>query len=703
MRPNPILRSLLLLILVLATPSVAEEVRIVRDDWGIPHIFAKTDEGASYGLGYAQAEDRLEELLKNYRRSEGTMSEAFGAGKDFYRDDVRQRMWKHREVSEARYGTLPEKSRRCIEAFQAGIKAFMAEHPEQVPDWGPELHPWQVLALSRFIIWGWPEGDAAEDLSRAGIQPDPIEYHGSNEWLITPSRTADGHVLALIDPHLSWYGPFRFYECRMYGETIKVSGACIVGLPLPTLGHSEYCSVAMTTGAGDTADVFEEKLNPDNPLQYEVDGDWWDLKVRKTVVRVKKEDGTIDEMEVEIHESHRGPIVARKDGKAYAFAIPYMEDIGLCQQSYEMMTAKNVDEMTKALSHVSLMGQNIMVGTVDGDIYYVRTGKVPIRPEGVDPLKPIPGHISKNDWLGIYPPEDFVQVLNPPHGYMQNCNVSPNVMMKDSPMKLEDYPPPLYGVPLWPLHQRAAQVVEILHTDDSVTVEEAIDLALNMRVWNSDKWQARLAKALETAPDVSAGAMALAGLIADWNNLSKPDSVGAVAYYYWKKSLPQTDEQKMTDRMGNPPQDSLTDAVLIAALEDGAKGILADHGKLEVAYGDKFRVGREGGQRSWPVGGGNPGFGMATPRAANFGPAENHQFLGRGGQTSVQVVQLTKPPKSWTLLPLGQSDHTDSGHWDDQAEELFGPGLMKPTYFMDEEGLREHTESVTVLFPQVPE
>src|SRR5262245_7134207 len=172
-----------------AAPQKAEEVTIYRDDFGVPNIYAATEEGAAFGHGYAQAEDRLEELLKQYRRAAGTMAEAFGP--EFVKDDYRQRMWMHRAVAQENYPKLPAKVRAIAEAFQAGIAKYMAEHPNEVPAWAPRLEPWQIIALSRYIIWGWPEGEAGGDLLRAGIQPDPVEPRGSNQWVVTPNRTAE--------------------------------------------------------------------------------------------------------------------------------------------------------------------------------------------------------------------------------------------------------------------------------------------------------------------------------------------------------------------------------------------------------------------------------------------------------------------------------------------------------------------------------
>jgi len=332
--------------------QTVDEATLYRDEFGIPHVYAGKLETAAFAVGYAQAEDRLEELLKNYRRASGTMSEVFGPS--HFRDDLVQRLFRHEEISREKYGQLNPKTRAVIEAFQGGIQQFMKEHPEQVPAWAPEIHPWDVVTLGRYIIWGWPLGEAMGDLSHAGIQPDDMAYRGSNELLLAPSRTALKVPIAVIDPHLSWYNEFRFYQVRIYAGDFNVSGVSILGTPLPSLGHSRYCSIAMTTGGPDTSDVFEEELNPDNPRQYRYDGKWRDLLVKKVKIGVKNGDH-VDWKVPEVEYSHHGPIVAHKNGKAYAVAIPYADEVGLTDQTYLTLTARNLAEMKQALAHLQLL------------------------------------------------------------------------------------------------------------------------------------------------------------------------------------------------------------------------------------------------------------------------------------------------------------------------------------------------------------
>jgi acyl-homoserine-lactone acylase len=649
----------------------AQKVEILRDEYGVPHIFAATPAAAAFGSGYAQAEDRLEELLRNYRKAEGTMAEAFGP--EWVTHDYRQRLWRHRQVAEQHYKDLDPRLRAICEAFQAGVKKFMQEHPEQVPAWAPKLEPWQMIALGRYIIWGWPEGEAAGDLKRGGIEPDPVAYHGSNEMLLAPSRTSLHVPFAVVDPHLSWYGEFRFYEMRIYGGELSFSGAAILGLPFPSLGHNRYLSVAMTTGGPDTSDVYEEEVKEG---KYRFRDEWRPLEIRTERIGVKT-GNEIKYQEVRIESTAHGPIVAHKNGKAYSVAIPYANEYRLLDSSWRIATAHNLVEAKKALAELQFMAQNIMIGTVDGDIYYVRNGRVPVRPAGCDSSRPMSGAAGKCEWQGIHPFDDLVQITNPPQGYMQNCNVSPFAMMKDSPLVPEKWSahPYLYNDGRRAPHQRAAMMVDLLDAAHDLTPEQMIGIAFSPQVWHADLWQQRILKA---APESS-----IARLLANWDRRTDAGSRAALAYYFFKLAL-----GKDTARALDPPA-GLTDDAVRSALAKAEQRLNGDFAP-DAVFGTLFRVGRQGSSRTWPVGGGTLSeAAMATPRAISFDP-RGKEMVGHSGQTSTQIVVLTKPPQSWMVIPLGESDHPDSGHFDDQAEKLFSKSQAKPTYFANRKELEKH-------------
>ena len=664
------MRKIALFLLVPAVLWGAEKTTILRDEFGVPHVFAPSPEGAAFGSGYAQAEDRLEELLRNYRKAEGTMAEAFGP--DWVWHDYRQRLWGHRRVAERHYPELDRRLRAILEAYQAGIQRFMTEHPEQVPAWAPKLAPWQVVALGRYIIWGWPEGEAGGKLIRAGIKPDPVAYRGSNEMLLAPSRTAMRAPIAIIDPHLSWYGEFRFYEIRVYGGELARSGAAILGVPFPSLGHGRYTSIAMTTGGPDTSDVYEEEVANG---KYRFRDGWRPLEVRRERIPVKVGE-QVKFQEVTIESTHHGPIVAHRGGKAYSIAIPYADEFRLMEEDWRISTARNLDQVKQALAMLQYMAQNIMIGTVDGDIYYVRNGRVPVRPQGCDPSKPMPGATGACEWQGIHRFDELVQIANPPQGYMQNCNVSPFAMMKNSPLEPEKWAehPYLYNETRRPPHQRAAMMLELLDAARKVTTEQAIELAFSPQVYGAARWQERIRQA--------APGDAFAGMLAGWNGRSDADSRAALAYYLFKTALGRA------GREVEPPA-ALSGDDIRRALAAAERRLDGDFGP-DAVFGTLFRVGRQGAGRTYPVGGGSlQEAAMATPRAIGFNRA-GKEMVGRSGQTSTQIVILTKPPLSFMVIPLGESDHPDSPHFDDQAAKLFSLSRAKPTYFLNRKELEKH-------------
>jgi len=299
-----------------------------------------------------------------------------------------------------------------------------------------------------------------------------------------------------------------------------------------------------------------------------------------------------------------------------------------------------------------------------------------------------------------------VQITNPPQGYMQNCNVSPQFLFKDCPLTPSETAPYLFNgfknmdeAYDSPLHQRAAMCVSLLHDAKRMTVSDAIELAMSPAVYGADAWQGELRKAWTASGDDvknDAELKKLYDLIMNWNRRCDPDATGAVAYKYWKQAF--GDKMRLADRLGLAPPADLPASVLVEKLREAGQKLQTDFGKYDIAYGDVYRVGRKGTGKSWPVGGGSVDH-IATPRAISFDPIEGtKEFLGRSGQTSTQVVLLTKPPQSWSVLPLGESDRPDSPHYDDQARRVYSKGTMKPTYYLEKDKLIQHAESKSVIF-----
>ncbi len=694
----------------------AGKIVVYRDEFGVPHIYAPTAEAGLYAMGYCQAEDRLEELLKNYLRALGEMAASFGPRE--FMSDLQSRLWRHYEVAQKHYTRIRPEVRRHLEALAAGVNDYLATHRSEVPEWWGDrkVDACMSVAFSRFFMWGWPTGQAIGELQRSGIVPNIVtDVRSSNEMAIASSRSKAKAPILIIDPHLSWWGFQRFWEFRIHAGGLNGSGFTIPGVPYVGLGHNDNVAWAMTTGGPDTADIYRLILNPDDPRLYKFDGAWRTLEERKIVIAVR---GEAKPRETTIWFSHHGPIIAKKGSEAFAARLAYAEEVQFGEAFYLFNVARNIADFRRGLDLCQLMPQNVMAADTSGSIYYQRTGRVPIRPEGYDFSKPVDGSTGKTEWLGVHPSGDLLSILNPPQGYMQNCNTSPDVMMVGSPMVPEKYRSYLFNERSGRIHQRGAQAINLLHADKSVRAEEAIAIALDTYCYQSDRWIEALRQAnrkfgsgRREEADYQSG---LRDLLA-WDGYSRPDSLGALKFYYWRQALMtrlgagyRDLAAKLTDYMAAlhkareeavAPNDIELKA-MVDSLSEAARIMRQRFGSLETTFGQVFRVGRD--DNSWPVGGGSLNEeGMATVRAVAFGkPKPDHTRWGQGGQTSTQVVVLTRPIRSWTQPPIGQSDTPGSPYYADQAEKLFSPGKMKPTWYQKAELLEHAVSRIELKLPK---
>ncbi len=682
-----------LLTSALAADVSGQKVTIYRDTYGVPHIYGDSEAAAAFGQGYAQAEDRLETVLKAYLKAQGKMAKAFGEG--WIEQDYIQRVCRHAEISREKYDELSPDVRKLIEYFVAGIKHYMAEHPEKVPAWAEEPEPYHILALGRYAIYGWPLEEANGDLRRGKeARAESDDGRGSNQWVIGRRRSAEDCVIALFDPHLGWRDEWLFHEAHLHGGDLNIFGFSIVGTPGVGLGHNDYLYWACTTGGPDTADVYEEEINPDNPLQYRYDGEWRDMSVEIAEIEVKTEDG-IETIQREIHRTHHGPIVERDGNRAYVFKLAYAEEVGVIEQLYRMNLAKNLAEFINAAGMLQLMAQNLMYADVYGNMYYLRTGRVPIRPDGYDWDRPVPGNTSAAEWLGIHGLEDLVQILNPPPGYMQNCNISPGTMMPNSPLTPDRYPDYIYRASRNGSNTRGRRFLKIMEEMDQITAEDALSITNDVKIQGMDVWQQALVDAHRAHSEEFGDLAEAVEIIEEWDHRADTDNVGMTVFFAWWEFSRNMDDRSPRNliQQGKPlPTDA--QRAILTALREATSHMRETYGSIRVPWGNVHRMKR--GDETWPVAG-IAKHGLVTLRAVDGGnPDENGVIYMDHGQFCTTVVFLKHPVRSYSAVPYGQSEHPNSPHYSDQAEELFSKGLLKPTWYQKEE-LMENLESEKTL------
>ncbi|MBW7866550.1 MAG: penicillin acylase family protein [Candidatus Hydrogenedentes bacterium] len=673
-----------------------EAVSLYRDTWGVPHIYAETLHDAAYAMGYAQAEDRLDDLYVNIRTAVGTLAEVLG--KDALGLDQRMRLVENAERCQRYWETdAPPELRALGDSFMAGVRAYLAEHPERQSPLAVELHGWQCLAIGRRMIFNWPLDSIQEEVERKGDAPP----FSSNAFAVAPSRSADGTAILMTDPHLTWEGMAVFYEGRMHAAGLDMCGYWLVGTPLPVLGHSAHVAWACTTGGPDTADAYMVKLNPENPLQYQYNGEWKDFESRTATINVRGG----DPVTVTNLYSLYGPVWETPDpdkGVAYCGASRYIESMGLLEQSLGMVRAKSCDEFLEALGMFELMEQNISFADTGGNIQYLRNGAVPIRPEGFDWSVPVPGGTDATRWLGFHPVGDLVQVKNPPQGYFQNCNCSPAVMMRDSPMTPDKYRDYIFNVSWDRQSPRGERLLQLLDADSSVTREEAMAYTLDVYDLMSKPWQRALRDAVDAgdAPARTASpefAKAVADILA-WNGEFTKDSIAAPVVKFWRlKCESLIDTAAVAD---GKPLDAVDRGKMLDALAETLEEMKARYGSLDVKWGDINVIGRGG--RFFACDGADFGGGKnrtQTPLVTGVRrePDDSGRFVAHKGSSTILLSFLNRDGvDSYSLVAWGQSADPDSPHHTDQSEKLYAQRKFKPTWFKKEDLLRNLASEKTL-------
>ncbi len=676
-----------------------EVVTVYRDEWGVPHVFADSEVGAAFATGYCMAEDRLEDVLKNILIATGYAAKQFGS--DYIPTDAGMRLVQNDQIVREYYDSTTHVVARMSKATADGIRTYMQEHPDKVPEWAPDVEDHHPLAIGRLLILQWPLGAIMNDyFSRdGGEEMNPVR--GSNGWAVSPDRTEMGAAILLADPHLDWGSLQYFYEARVHGGSLAMAGFFIPGAPLLAIGHTGNVGFACTTGGPDTSDVFYVEANPQ--MQYKIDGEWKTPEIEMSMIEVK--DGM--NIPLPIVRTELGILVPDPDmknpdtekGLAYIGKSPYFSDTGLVEQMYRMCLAKDAHEFYDALGMNHFMEQNVLFADRKGNIGYVRTGRTPIRPEGYDWSKPVPAG-PDTEWQGIHPIEDLVQVMNPAIGYMQNCNISPANMMVDSPMTPDKYREYIYNVSWDRNNPRGKRATRVLHETGRMTAEDAIALAMDVTDIYAESWTS----AIQAAVEGHAGARMddpdynyAANTLMNWDGQFRADSSGALLMYVLRSKVTEVYDPEPLYEGEAPSDENL--AKLADAVEAVAAYMNETYKTVELPYGGAFRAGR--GTRSFPSSGAD--FGRTeTLYDIEYEAVEEEPgiYMAKGGSMATTLMIMREEGiESYTISPIGQSKDPESPHYVDQAERLLGPLKMKPVHFTRAE---VEQQDMTVMELTVP-
>lgn len=433
-------------------PTEKFDTRILRDEWGVPHIFGKTDADVAYGLGFVHGEDDWTNAEIALLSGRGEAALAFGP--DYAQSDYLVRFFRVREFVDAKYEQdLSAEVRAVIEAYAEGLTHFATLHPEKMPNLKLPIAGKDIVARTTFLspfiymlerdlaqLFANAPGIPPSNRSIISALPKPATNSmkdmdagiwrermavGSNAWAVGPTLSADGFTRLAVNSHMPWAGAASYYEAHLHSEQgWDMVGATMAGGPLVLMGHDLNKGWAHTINRPDLVDIYALEANPDNPNQYRFDDTWRDLERATIKIEVGTAGKVSDALERELLWSVHGPVVRRPDG-LFAIRFAGYGDVGHLEQWYRMNKARNLDEFLNALRLLKVPSLNTVYADKGGNVFYVYGGRIPMRAEGYDWSGLVPGNTSKTLWTEVYPFDRLPQILNPATGFVQNCNSTP--------------------------------------------------------------------------------------------------------------------------------------------------------------------------------------------------------------------------------------------------------------------------------------
>jgi len=660
----------------LAATSPTKGTEILWDRFGIPHIMAKDHRSLFYAYGYAQMEAHSELLLRLYAQARGRGAEFYG--ESYLEEDrwvrtngipARAKEWAAQQSAE--FAPL-------LRAFVDGLNGWAEEHKDALSTQAKAVLPLTVedsLAhCLRVIHYDWIINPAKLATRLRNAAPD---VHGSNEWAIAPSHSASGHALLLSNSHLQWGDMHTYFEVQLTAPGVNSYGAVWVGFPVLRQCFNDYLGWTQTTNSPDEADLYRLVLKVGG---YVLDGKTMQFEVEKQIIKVRKADGTLYDEPLTIRRTVHGPVVAERDGMTVAMRVAAIDRPRLYEQFWKMGLAHNLAEWQDAVRMQQLPLFNTAYADRDGHILYLYNSTVPVHPTGDYKFWAgvVPGDRSDLIASTIYPYDHVPKVIDPPTGWVQNCNDMP--WTSTYPMSLDPSKfAPTFAAPSG-ITVRSQRSIRILSQAGKMTFADLKAGKLSTHVETSDQFVDDL---VATARKVgTARAKQAADILEKWDRQAEGTSDGTFLFYRFLlragnrfesiggHAVPGNDRQPLTT-----PKGFADPAKAAAALDAVAGEIEKEYGSLHVLWGDVLRFRR--GNVDLP-GNGAPSM-MGAIRTVNPGKFVNGKAEGISGDTYFAVIEFSNPVHAEALLSYGNWSKAGSPHVEDQMR-LLSKKEMRPVW-----------------------
>ncbi len=680
----------------------AQRVEIIRDSWGIPHIYGKTDADVVFGLLYTQCEDDFQRVEANYIDAIGRMAEV--RGEAYLWHDLRARMFLDSTQAKAIYQKSPQWLKKLCDAFADGINYYLYKNPEVKPQLITRFQPWMPIMFSEGSI-----GGNITVVSTRKIQQfyentdvgkieeeDPLEEKlaGSNGFAIAPSNSASGNALLLINPHTSFY--FRSEVHMISEEGLNAYGAVTWGQFFIYQGFNENCGWMHTSSRADTMDEFMENITEKNGRWYYQYG----TEIREVELEEVELpyllDGKMKKKKFTIYKTHHGPVTSLRNGRWTTTSMMNRPMEALIQ-SYNRTKANGYKQYNKLMKWNANSSNNTVFADSKGNIAYWHGNFMPKRNPELDFSGPMDGKNPMTDWQGYHKPKEIVQLLNPESGWLQNCNSTPFTAAGEHSPNKEDYP--TYMAPDRE-NFRGINAVRVLQRENKFDLNQLIDAAFDPYLSAFAKITPALIAAFEkekqnfSSPKISAAI----NLMKDWDMMYDTASIPTAIAIFWAEDL----LGKVRNRFSQEDYDAgfmmddlmikhSSEREMLESLQVGLDELEEDFGTWKTPWGEinrfqrltgKIRENYDDDQPSIPVGFTSSRWGsLAAFWARTY---DTKRRYGSGGNSFIAVVEFGDRLKARSIVSGGQSNDPASPHFDDQAS-MFCNGAFKTVNFYRED------------------
>ena len=660
-------------------------IDIVRDKWGVPHIYGHTDAETAYGLAWAGCEDDFKTTQQMLLAVRGKLGEVNGKNGAIF-DFLVYIIGADRMVPDRWDTILSPAYKKVLSAYVEGLNAFAAAHPDKVLR--KELFPVHDIDILKEDIWINTMLTSVyvdiQKIFQGYISHYEVNYpSGSNGWAFNSYKTKEGKTFLGVNSHQPVDGLFSFYEAHLNSdEGMNMLGCTFNGLPSLLEGANTQLGWGCTLNHPDMDDVYKLDMNPNNPLQYWFDDHWETLEVRKKTIKVKVGAGLVPVTRT-FYWSRYGTTIANKDG-FYAIRFPANMDIRSTEQLYRMNKAANFTQWRNAMRMGSIPGMNFVYADRNDTTFYVSTGQFAYRNPAYDWKHVLPGNTSATLWAPVFHPfDEMPQILNPKSGWLVNTNNTCfDVTAPADNLKPGNYDPTFgFGTDE---NNRSIMAHYLIGKYNKLSYDDFKRIKYN-REFNDSMYEYSLnnINVLMNLNPVKYPDLADAiAVVKSWNHGSEPDNKEAALV---DVALFQIID-KLVDKGVNYEANSCSEKEYAAALRAAKKHMLKYFGSLRVPLGDVQKHVR--GNVVLPIGG------VPEVLAANISePYKNGMRKSNVGESYIELVRYSKDTvEIESVSPFGASNDPASRHYTDQMQ-MFVDQKLKPMT-LDRATIYKNAESI---------